>query len=208
MSLRRNAWWWRLFDAAFDTARATDADYERRRAGVSITHFSKGREAATFSIGDFSLSLYHKRRNFNSTVRVNSPMPARILIVDDYTDNRELLRLILEPGGHTIREACDGRECVEAARAEAFDLIIIDLSMPILDGFATLCELRADPRTRDIPCVAFTASAAREDQQRALDAGFDAYLSKPFYVKDLLELVGRLLKAQAARHKLIEQAND
>ena len=122
-------------------------------------------------------------------------MPPTILIADDYDDNRELLRLMLAAEGYRVREARDGRECVESARAEAPDLALIDLSMPQLDGWGALEEMRADARTRSIPCVAVTAFAAEQDRRRALDAGFDAYISKPFRSRDLLELVGRLLDA-------------
>ena len=125
-------------------------------------------------------------------------MTVRILIADDYDDNRELLRLMLEADGYAIREARDGRECVEAALTAPPDLTLIDLSMPRLDGWGALRELRADARTRSVPCVAVTAFASEDDRRRALDAGFDAYISKPFRAKDLLELVSRLLASRAA----------
>jgi len=120
-------------------------------------------------------------------------MSPTILIADDYDDNRELLRLMLAADGYRVHEARDGRECVEAARAELPDLALIDLSMPQLDGWGALRELRADPQTRSIPCVAVTAFAAEQDRRRALAAGFDEYISKPFRARDLLDLVGRLL---------------
>jgi CheY-like chemotaxis protein len=116
-------------------------------------------------------------------------MPARILIADDFDDNRELLRLMLESAGYGVRETRDGRELVEAARAEEFDLALVDLSMPVLDGWDALSELRADERTRALPCVAVTAFAAEQDRRRALEAGFDAHVSKPFRQKDLLEVI-------------------
>lgn len=125
-------------------------------------------------------------------------MPDSILIADDYDDNRELLRLVLGADGYEIREARDGRECVEAAHERIPDLALIDLSMPRLDGWGALRELRADERTRGVPCVAITAFASDEDRQRALDAGFDAYLAKPYRARDLLELVQRLLGARAS----------
>jgi CheY-like chemotaxis protein len=119
-------------------------------------------------------------------------MPESILIADDYDDNRELLRLMLEAVGYRVREARDGRECVSMAQAELPDLLLIDLSMPVLDGWGVLEEIRADERTRRLRCVAVTAFAdpARE---RALEVGFDAYISKPFKGKELLETVVRLL---------------
>lgn len=135
-------------------------------------------------------------------------MPARILIADDYDDNRELLRLMLLPDGYTVRETRDGHECIAAAREEVFDLILIDLSMPNLDGWGTLRELRADERTRHIPCVAFTAFASEEDRHGALRAGFDAYLAKPFRAKELLELIENLLSEHAAKPEMVEQASN
>ena len=119
-------------------------------------------------------------------------MPTNILIVDDYEDNRELLRLMLEGAGHEVREASDGRSGIQMARAEAPDLVLIDLSMPDLDGWQVLDELRADERTRHIPCAAVTAFADGE-RDRALEQGFDAYLPKPFRRAELLETVERLL---------------
>jgi CheY-like chemotaxis protein len=119
-------------------------------------------------------------------------MPANILIVDDYADNRELLRLMLEGLGHKISEAEDGHAGLEMARAEIPDLILVDLSMPKLDGWGLLRELREDVRTRHVPCVAVTASAGGE-RESTLAKGFDAYLPKPFRRSELVEMVERLL---------------
>ena len=125
-------------------------------------------------------------------------MPANILIVDDYADNRELLRLMLETAGHLVREAPDGRAGLEMAQAETPDLILVDLSMPELDGWGMLEELRSDQRTRHIPCVAVTAFAGRE-RDRALAQGFDAYLPKPYRRTELIETVERLLNERQLR---------
>ena len=119
-------------------------------------------------------------------------MPANILIVDDYADNRELLRLMLEAAGHRVYEAEDGRAGLEMALAEMPDLILADLSMPQLDGWGLLRELRADERTRRIPCVAVTAFVDRE-RARDLAQNFDAYLPKPFRRAELIAMVERLL---------------
>ena len=122
-------------------------------------------------------------------------MSAEILIADDYDDNRELLRLMLLPEGYRVREARDGRECIDSALADPPDMLLVDLSMPVLDGWGVLSELRAEGSTRRLPLVAVTAFASEQDRRRALEAGFDAYLSKPFRTKDLLELVRNLLDA-------------
>ncbi|MFN2598575.1 MAG: response regulator [Pyrinomonadaceae bacterium] len=120
-------------------------------------------------------------------------MPARILIAEDFDDNRELLRLILESAGYEVREARDGRELMEAARAEDFDLVLIDISMPHLDGWGAITELRADEATRAVPAVAVTAFAGEQDRRRALASGFDAHIAKPFRSKELLDAISGLL---------------
>lgn len=123
-------------------------------------------------------------------------MSPNILIADDYDDNRELMRLMLESEGFGVCEARNGHEALEMARASHLSLALIDISMPSLDGWGTLRELRADERTSHIPCIAVTAFAATQDRERAIEAGFDAYISKPYRQKDLLDLVhGTLDKA-------------
>src|SRR2546421_12503992 len=123
-------------------------------------------------------------------------MPDSILIADDYDDNRELLRLMLEAEGYPVREARDGREALDAAREDLPAVALIDLSIPSLDGWGLLREMRADERTRHVPCVAVTAFASDQDRQRALEAGFDAYISKPFRARDVVELVNNLVRRE------------
>lgn len=130
-------------------------------------------------------------------------MPSRILIADDYEDNRELLRLILVTAAYEVCEARDGQECLNLARDHLPDLILVDLSMPKLDGWKVIQALKADQRTRNIPCAAVTAYA-EIDRQRALQTGFDAYLAKPFRTDDLLEAVSKLLSAGAMKVKVAE----
>jgi sigma-B regulation protein RsbU (phosphoserine phosphatase) len=121
-------------------------------------------------------------------------MHARILIADDYEDNLELLRLLLSGAGYEVLEARDGQECLEKAAVHLPDLIIIDLSMPKRDGWEVFTELKANPLTSAIPCVAATASASLE-RARALECGFDAYLNKPFHTSELLAVVEKMLKS-------------
>ena len=130
-------------------------------------------------------------------------MPSRILIADDHEDNRELMCFMLRGALYDVHEARDGQECLQVARAQQPDLIMIDISMPKLDGWEVFQKLKADERTSNIPCVAVTAYA-EIDRQRALEAGFNAYLSKPFRGEALLETVSQVLadhavKANAAR---------
>ena len=130
-------------------------------------------------------------------------MPSRILIADDYEDNRELLRLILVTAEYQVLEARDGEECLQLAQDHLPDLIMIDLSMPKLDGWEVFQALKADQRTSKIPCVAVTAYA-EIDRKRALQIGFNAYLSKPFRTVELLEVVSRLLLAGAMKVNVAE----
>ena len=122
-------------------------------------------------------------------------MSATILIADDYEDNLELLRLLLSAGDYQVREARNGQECLTMAREAPPDLIMIDLSMPLLDGWGVFKQLRSDKRTAEIPLVAVTAHGDA-NRERALQMGFDAYISKPFRGVDLLETVARLLAAR------------
>lgn len=115
-----------------------------------------------------------------------------ILIAEDYDDNRELLRLILHGAGYEVREAKNGHECLVLARQHPPDLIMVDLSMPELDGWGVFQELKADPLTAQIPCVAVTAHVASEEQ-RVMDCGFSAFVGKPFRTEDLLAMVQRLV---------------
>lgn len=128
-------------------------------------------------------------------------MPASILIADDYEDNRELLRLLLASAGYQVREARNGRECVAMAREKLPDLIVMDLSMPVLDGWGVFRELQTEPHTARIPCVAVTAFAD-SDRQLALQTGFSAYVSKPYRSRELLKILEQLLTSSKSTGKI------
>ena len=123
-------------------------------------------------------------------------MPITILIADDYDDNRELLKLLLQSAGYDVCEARDGFECVECARKILPTLIMVDLSMPELDGWEVFRTLKADPKTAHIPFVAVTAHTQR-DCQRALSEGFNAFVPKPFKTEEMLETVARVVRERA-----------
>jgi two-component system, cell cycle response regulator DivK len=119
-------------------------------------------------------------------------MSTTILIADDHDDNRELMQILLSAAGYAVHEARNGSECLDLAREHLPDLIVMDLSMPGLDGYGVLRELKADQLTLEIPCMAVTAHADL-DRGQALKTGFNAYVSKPFSSEDLLETVASLL---------------
>ncbi|MGZ4866123.1 MAG: response regulator [Candidatus Angelobacter sp.] len=117
----------------------------------------------------------------------------RILIADDKATSRELLRTVLERQGYAIIEATDGEDALQKARAEAPDLILLDLQMPRRTGYEVLSELRRDPRHAALPVIAITASAMQGDRERALAAGFTSYLTKPVALAQLRAQIQSLL---------------
>jgi CheY-like chemotaxis protein len=118
----------------------------------------------------------------------------RILIADDRAPSRELIREILELAGYEVSEAADGAEALEMARQLGPDLILLDIEMPALNGFGVIGLLREDPRFAATPVVALTASAMQGDREKALEAGFTGYISKPVRLAALRAEVARLLR--------------
>lgn len=106
-------------------------------------------------------------------------MPARILVIEDNPANLALVEYLLRAAGHVCASATDGTAGVRLALDAPPDLVLCDLQMPELDGYGVLERLRAEPRTRAIPVIAVTAFSTPGDQTRVIEAGFDAYLSKP-----------------------------
>jgi two-component system, cell cycle response regulator DivK len=116
-----------------------------------------------------------------------------IMVVDDYEDMRRATRLVLETLGHRVVEAASGEEAVELAQTELPDLIIMDLSMPHLDGFAAIHRIRRLLGLRDVAVIAFSAHTAREVREDALAAGCREFLPKPVDLEVLKAAVERCL---------------
>ncbi len=124
----------------------------------------------------------------------------KILIAEDRASSRELIRTVLEGCGYKVSEASDGRQAVEVAKRDIPDLLILDLQMPALDGLGVLAELRRDERFTSVPIVALTASAMQGDRERALEAGFTEYITKPVNLRFLREEITRLLADTSQNH--------
>jgi CheY-like chemotaxis protein len=122
-----------------------------------------------------------------------------VLIVDDNSDTRELYSLYFRNRGYAVRTAHDGLQGVERALALRPDVVVMDLSMPALDGMAATRRLRGDPRTRALPILILTGYPARAIQNRVLEAGADMFVTKPCLPEDLEVQVRRLLDAARAR---------
>lgn len=103
----------------------------------------------------------------------------KVLLVEDLEENRRVIRLLARRMGVTLVEAVDGQEGLDKAHSEKPDVILMDLSLPILDGWTATTRLKADPETAHIPVIALTAHAMAIDEQRARQAGCDGYVAKP-----------------------------
>lgn len=122
----------------------------------------------------------------------------KLLIVDDKATSRELLRTVLEKDGYIIVEAADGLEAIQKVHAENPALILLDLQLPVRSGYEVLNELRRDPQFAALPIIALTASAMQGDQEKALAAGFTAYLTKPVALTHLRVEIKRILQSDEA----------
>jgi CheY-like chemotaxis protein len=122
---------------------------------------------------------------------------AKILLVEDQEMNRDMLTRRLQKRGYEVSIAVDGAEGVEKARAESPDLILMDMSLPVMDGWEATRILKADEATQAIPVIALTAHAMSTDREKALEAGCDAYETKPVELPRLLEAMEKLLASQA-----------
>jgi two-component system cell cycle response regulator DivK len=124
---------------------------------------------------------------------------ATVLLVEDNEDNQFVYRTILEHFNYRVIVAGDGEEGVRQAREVIPDVILMDVSIPVIDGLEATRMIKADPRTAAIPIVALTAHALAEDRRRAAEAGCDSYLSKPAEPKKVLAEVKRMLEIRDAK---------
>ena len=138
-----------------------------------------------------------------STVRSKAEAPApafeaertrSVLVVEDSITSRMLLKNILEGAGYHVRTAVDGLDAVALLKTEAFDIVISDIEMPRMNGFELTAKIRATKELSALPVVLVTALEAREDRERGIDAGANAYIVKSsFNQSNLLEVVGKLV---------------
>lgn len=120
-------------------------------------------------------------------------MSSKILIVEDNDKNRQLIVLLLKHYGYEISEAVNGEEGVRMAKEQKPDLILMDIQMPVMDGFAAIKLLKEDPDTRDITIIATTSFAMKGDREKIISTGADDYISKPIDTRALPELLKKYL---------------
>jgi two-component system cell cycle response regulator DivK len=120
-------------------------------------------------------------------------MTQRILVVEDQQDNRQILRDLLLSVGFDLLEAEDGQAGIDAARKHRPDLILMDIQLPVLDGYEATRTIKSDPDLRSIPIIVVTSYALSGDDAKAREAGCDAYVTKPYSPRTLLAKIRELL---------------
>jgi two-component system, cell cycle response regulator len=128
-------------------------------------------------------------------------MAKKILVVEDNEQNRILMRQILKYQGYELLEAADGAAGLAMAREHMPDLILLDLQMPVMGGFAVIRELRKTPELSKLKVVAVTSFAMKGDREKALEAGFDEYVTKPIDTRKFIELVKNILPGETVTLK-------
>ena len=120
-------------------------------------------------------------------------MSKRILVVEDQPDNRKIIRDVFAPTGYEIIEAENGEEALAAIAKARPDLILMDIQLPIMDGYTATRRIKADPALRSIPVIAVTSYALSGEEKKAREAGCDDYIPKPYSPRELLAKVRQYL---------------
>ena len=129
----------------------------------------------------------------------------KVLVAEDNPVNRELLRELLENRGYVVVEACDGQQALRMVDEIRPDVLLLDIGMPVLDGYAVARRIRENPALAPLPILAITAYAMQGDRERILSSKFDGYLSKPVSSSSLAEELDRLLSKQRSHDTAQDQ---
>jgi CheY-like chemotaxis protein len=132
----------------------------------------------------------------------------RVLIAEDNAVNRELLRELLEARGYAVLEACDGQEALHMIEQTQPDILLLDIGMPVLDGFGVIRKIRENPCLAALPVLAVTAYAMQGDREKIMKSGFNGYLSKPVNARSLAEELERLLSQREDRNAPPNQSHE
>jgi two-component system, cell cycle response regulator DivK len=120
-------------------------------------------------------------------------MSKRILVVEDQPDNRQIIRDMLAPTDYEITEAEDGQQALEAIAKQRPDLILMDIQLPVIDGYTATRKIKADPALQSIPIISVTSYALSGEEKKAREAGCDDYVPKPFSPRQLLAKIRQYL---------------
>jgi len=121
-------------------------------------------------------------------------MSRRILVVEDQEDLRTILRDYFKAHGYEVLEAVDGQDCLTQARSVRPDLVLMDIQLPVLDGYEATRQIKADPNLKSIPVIAISSFAMKGDEEKARAAGCDHYVTKPYSPVQLLRIIEGFLR--------------
>jgi two-component system, cell cycle response regulator DivK len=121
-------------------------------------------------------------------------MNKTILVVEDQEDNRQILRDLLASSGFLMIEAHDGQQALAMARSQRPDLILMDIQLPVVDGYEATRSIKRDPELKHIPVIVVTSYALSGDEERAREVGCDAYVAKPYSTRHLLAKIGQFFE--------------
>jgi signal transduction histidine kinase/DNA-binding response OmpR family regulator/HPt (histidine-containing phosphotransfer) domain-containing protein len=213
--------------AAFTQADAsTTRNYGGTGLGLTIS-----RKLVELMDGELRVeSVLHQGSTFRFTVRLKllhgtvteqprtekpAPTPVarrvlRILLAEDTPTNQKLAEYLLTKRGHRVEIAPDGCQAVELVKRNSYDVVLMDIQMPIMDGFQATAAIRAlpDPSKAGLPIIAMTAHTLKGDTERCLDAGMDAYIGKPIQAEEFIELVEFLGEPGTSSADLVQQSED
>ena len=123
-----------------------------------------------------------------------------VLLVEDNLDNQDMMKFLLERAGYVVSTANTGLEALAIAQREKLDIILMDLSMPDMDGWTAAKEMKKDPALANIPLIAVTAHTLPGDRRKVLDSGFDSYMSKPINVRMFDVMVAKVLEEKSQKN--------
>ncbi|MGO8687592.1 MAG: ATP-binding protein [Candidatus Dormibacteria bacterium] len=190
----------RIFDEFYQLDTATTRQVEGTGLGLSLTRrlvelhggdIRVDSEVGRGSVFTFQLPLLGIEPQ-------NGRVHNRILLVEDNASSRQLARMVLNGSGFDVDVAADGAEGLKKARATIYDLVLMDVELPGMDGLTVTRMLKSDPKTADVPVVALTANAMKGDEQEALAAGCSGYISKPIEVASFVQRIATYLEPAAS----------
>jgi signal transduction histidine kinase/ActR/RegA family two-component response regulator len=188
-----------IFSEFFQVQGSADRRFEGTGLGLALVKRLVGLHGGTIKVD----SQLGKGASFTVTLplrglRPDGQLRNRILVIEDNPSSLELSTLVLRGQGFKVDTATDGQEGLQKAKAHPYDLILMDIQLPGIDGLTVTRLLKADPRTSQTPIVALSARAMLGDEREALEAGCSGYITKPIEVKSFLNTVTEYLEAQGA----------
>jgi signal transduction histidine kinase/CheY-like chemotaxis protein len=190
----------RIFDEFYQLDTATTRQVEGTGLGLSLTRRLVELHAGTIGV-ESELgrgSVFTFRLPLLGIEAPNGQLQNRILLVEDNASSRQLAKMVLNGSGFEVDVAADGTEGLRKARTSIYDLVLMDVELPGMDGLTVTRMLKSDPRTADVPIVALTANAMKGDEQEALAAGCSGYITKPIEVASFVQRIATYLDSHAS----------